>query len=406
MATTITTAADLQNMALDLTGDYELGNDIDCSGIANFKPVGGWGGAAAFTGSFDGKGYTISNLVVDRAADDKIGLFGETDGATIQNVTVEATLTGDDDMGGLVGISTGCTYTNCTLLVTIIGDADIGGMIGQSDGSDTFVNCNSSGTLTAEVDIGGLIGYIDSSATLTDCHSSCSIAGINTIGGLIGSAGTSALTRCYATGAIIATGTGIGGLIGMTTTTTLSRCFSSGNVSTSDPSTVIGGLVGYANLEEDNYNDCYSIGNVTASDAGGTHMAGGLVGRNWGSLVNCYSIGLLTVAGAGNKIGGLVGSQETDSSASYCFWDTETSGEADAVGDGLSTGITGKTTAQMKNKYTFKEEGWDFLTVWAMCIGGVIGYPCLLSIIPGCAHCWKGSVIIDQLVYQHAERMR
>ena len=100
----ITTATQLQNMNLSLTSDYELGNDIDCSGIANFEPIGGWNGTDPFTGSFDGKGYKISNLTVNRAADDYIGLFGETDGATISNVTLEDfTLTGDDYAGSLVG---------------------------------------------------------------------------------------------------------------------------------------------------------------------------------------------------------------------------------------------------------------------------------------------------------------
>ena len=37
---TITTAAELQNMNLDLAGDYVLGNDIDASSISNFDPVG------------------------------------------------------------------------------------------------------------------------------------------------------------------------------------------------------------------------------------------------------------------------------------------------------------------------------------------------------------------------------
>ena len=113
--TVITNAAGLQNMDLDLTDDYELGNNIDCSGIANFEPVGGWGGAAAFTGTFDGKGYRITGLTVNRAADDYIGLFGETDGVTIQNVTIEATITGDDNVGILAGSTNGGIFTDITV---------------------------------------------------------------------------------------------------------------------------------------------------------------------------------------------------------------------------------------------------------------------------------------------------
>ena len=60
--TTITTATDLQNMNLDLAGDYVLGNDIDASSIPNFDPVGD--AVTPFTGTFDGQGHTITGLTV------------------------------------------------------------------------------------------------------------------------------------------------------------------------------------------------------------------------------------------------------------------------------------------------------------------------------------------------------
>ncbi|GAJ10603.1 unnamed protein product, partial [marine sediment metagenome] len=53
MATTITTATQLQNMKDNLAENYELGGNIDCSGIGNFEPVGS--PATPFTGSFDGQ---------------------------------------------------------------------------------------------------------------------------------------------------------------------------------------------------------------------------------------------------------------------------------------------------------------------------------------------------------------
>ena len=39
MATIIYNATDLQNIDLDLTADYELASDINCSSIGNFEPV-------------------------------------------------------------------------------------------------------------------------------------------------------------------------------------------------------------------------------------------------------------------------------------------------------------------------------------------------------------------------------
>ena len=383
--TVITTAAGLQNMDLDLTDDYELGNNINCSGIANFEPVGGWGGAAAFTGTFDGKGYRITGLTVNRAADDYIGLFGETDGATIQNVTIEATITGDDNVGILAGSTNGGIFTDITVSGTVIGDTDVGGMLGETNDSEVITNCVSSGSVTGTSDTGGLIGETNGGETLIDCHSSCSLSAGDTAGGLIGGAyGDATITRCYATGNLVATGDDIGGLIGDTSYTTLSRCYATGNITSSDTTVgYLGGLVGFAPGyvgDGDGFTDCYSTGNITANNVGGSHEIGGFIGRNYGYLRNCYSIGLLTAAGAGNLIGGLVGRQEAGASTTACFWDKTTSGEADAVGDGLSTGITGRTTAQMKDLNTIIAAGWSIPSIWNVSPGCNGGYPCLVGV--------------------------
>ena len=61
----------LQNMNLDLAGDYTLANDIDASatsgwnGGLGFVPIGTFG--SGFSGSLDGQGFTISNLFINRS---------------------------------------------------------------------------------------------------------------------------------------------------------------------------------------------------------------------------------------------------------------------------------------------------------------------------------------------------
>jgi hypothetical protein len=52
------------------------------------------------------------------------------------------------------------------------------------------------------------------------------------------------------------------------------------------------------------------------------------------------------------------------SSITTCFWDSQTSGQTDGVGSGTSTGVTGKTTAEMKQKATFTN--WDFVETWGI----------------------------------------
>ncbi len=77
--------------AANTTGFYILGANIDCSGEANMA-VGnpGWE-ANGFSGTFDGRNLTISNIKLtwDNATSGYGGLFGNLDGCTIRNVVFD-----------------------------------------------------------------------------------------------------------------------------------------------------------------------------------------------------------------------------------------------------------------------------------------------------------------------------
>lgn len=82
---------DLNNVRQNLTGSYILMNDLDeeTAGYGTFNSGEGWmpigTESAAFTGTFDGNGHTISGLTIDRGTGNN-GLFGATLDATIENV--------------------------------------------------------------------------------------------------------------------------------------------------------------------------------------------------------------------------------------------------------------------------------------------------------------------------------
>ena len=76
--TQISDCAGLQNMNQNLAEDYELSGNINCDVAPfntgeGFHPVGNF--SDEFTGTFDGKGYTISGLFIDRSSADYVGLF-------------------------------------------------------------------------------------------------------------------------------------------------------------------------------------------------------------------------------------------------------------------------------------------------------------------------------------------
>ena len=91
--------------------------DIDASGTtswnsgAGFSPIGNT--TTLFTGSYDGQGFEIDGLFIERSATSWIGLFGYTNGSEISNLgLINVDITGDTHTGGLVGEQ----YNNSTVI--------------------------------------------------------------------------------------------------------------------------------------------------------------------------------------------------------------------------------------------------------------------------------------------------
>ena len=76
MAIEVATAADLNNVRNNLSGDYIQVANIDLSGYGSWTPIGEYDpvGGNWFTGTYNGGGYTISNLNVGSAVAENIGL--------------------------------------------------------------------------------------------------------------------------------------------------------------------------------------------------------------------------------------------------------------------------------------------------------------------------------------------
>jgi len=384
---------DLQDMEDDLTAYYELANDIDASATsgwnegAGFAPIGDWRGY--FTGHFDGKGFAIDQLFINRPTTRNVGLFGEIRPAGIKNVELTSCdITGKDYVGALVG-----------------------DLYGYAGGIITIEGCSSSGSVSGESFIGGLFGEVCKYTyriQVQDCHSSCTVISTESYaGGLIGRISSSDASNCYATGAVTVVAGDVfcyaGGFVGAVASGVISKCYAEGNVSATSDNTLsrrteVGGFVGSLGGSSSQLSDCYARGNATASATNGLEYAGGFLGRTWYPSIsenefcdNCFSTGIPTGANAGGFCG-----EKTEFTITNCFWDTETSGQD------TSDGGTGKTTAQMKTESTFTDAGWDFTTpIWYINPTINDGYPAFIGVVTRI----KGNPNIDQLIYHHVERM-
>ena len=197
----------------------------------------------------------------------------------------------------------------------------------------------------------GLFGRVGSGGVITDLGiQDIDIVGGDYVGGLIGKNEGGTISNCYSSGTTRGLAY-IGGLIGSNECGTVNHCYSDVIITAWDSTfdSYAGGLAGYNG--SGTLTSCYATGSVNG--AGST--VGGLAGENHGTLTACYATGF--VAGT-SLTGGLVGWNQ--GTLNRCFWDTQISGKTVGVGYGTSTGVTGKTTTEMKTLSTFASMGWDF----------------------------------------------
>jgi hypothetical protein len=205
MATLISTPSQLQAMNNNLTGSYELANDIDMKGIT-FVPI---GESTAFTGNLDGKGFVISNLKIISELNG-IGLFGliNNPSTVIKNLgLIDCDISGSDLynwVGGIIGTLNSGTIENCYSTGKITGKYMVGGLVGRHVNNGLVKNCWSSATVTGLSRVGGLIGYVSTTTALVQNsyatgHSEATEVGTTfPSGGLIGdNRGTTNVTNSY-----------------------------------------------------------------------------------------------------------------------------------------------------------------------------------------------------------------
>ncbi|WP_027450761.1 FIVAR domain-containing protein [Xylanibacter brevis] len=159
-----------------LTADVDFA-DVTFTGIGN--------GSNHFTGTFDGQGHIVKNMVIDQPEESNIGFFNEIDnGAVIKNFTIDASCSvkGKAFTGAFVGHVSG----NGTALLECLGNEGTVETVNQNAGA--LVGCNTSGELKI---------------TAKNCYNAGAIKSGNEAGGLSGWFGNDAITvNCYNMGTV------------------------------------------------------------------------------------------------------------------------------------------------------------------------------------------------------------
>ena len=120
-----------------------LANDIDLGG-EEFTPIGTFGSASYFKGTFDGRGYAIRGLsITDEQKEENNALFGHL-GGTVRNLSVYGFVQGNCCGGIASHIAGHAVIFNCSTFVTI--DANRGGGIGDNIKTADVIACYSACT--------------------------------------------------------------------------------------------------------------------------------------------------------------------------------------------------------------------------------------------------------------------
>ncbi len=211
----------------------------------------------------------------------------------------------------------------------------IGGFEGEFNGNG-YVIKNLTTTVPSSK-LQGLFGYIEngkvSNLGLEDVY----VSSTTGAGAIVGFGCQAEIINCYSTGMVISD-RAAGGLAGFADYTTISNCYSDARLN----AYYAGGLLGALDTGDTHISNSYSTGDINGN------YAGGLVGNVWCDISNSYATGSIT---SNTLSGGLIGScpsgTPTATTATNCYFNTETTGQTVGDGSGQVTNIQGVTTAEL-----------------------------------------------------------
>ena len=311
----IYTLQDLQNISQNLAGHYVLMNNINAAGHSIGSFITKAGGTAYFQGTFNGQGYTISNLnvqIADGLWNNVHSLFGnivcQANSSSIENVTF-SNVTLNNAVALLADeLSNGNQSTPCITQVTVRNmqfvstpssslseDAVIGGLVALSSGSSvTHVLMNMNyGNLgdSGYIDIGGIVGDTDTNGAalqndyihITPATSNSTLSAQNVGGTIAELMGGATFQNVGVSGTLAVSGSvqSLGGLIASANGANLTDAYS--NVSFTALGSVVNASNGIGNGLGDTLNNIYIIPSNLPTVSGSNASAGILLGFAMGA---------------------------------------------------------------------------------------------------------------------------
>ena len=298
---------------------FELTQDIDLEGNEEKQ----WTPIDDFEGTFDGKGYSISNIYIEQTLQKRstssFGLFGLAEG-TIQNLNVE-----NSNIKVIVGDYTSTAY--------------IGGIAGRVGSYGKILNCSFAGTIDAEANNAKMTGL--------------------SIGGICGEYENEVIESCYNAGTINVSIKSISfGVVNPEGTLEL----------------YISGICNTPKVESNTLSieNSYNTGSINVSVNDFKHSqdilyglsVSGIAHGNKSSITSCYNTGEIKVTGSNNNNGCIMrinGIGDTTNEINHCYniGTIETTGLINTGETAITMygSISGSAGATYNNNYYLPQDG-------------------------------------------------
>ena len=396
----ISTVEELQAIQNNLNDNYMLKGNINASATkgwnsgAGFKPIGGDG--SGFTGVFDGMGYAINDLYINRASDDYVGLFGVVgqDGI-LKNFTLTGAVTGRHETGAITGMNKG-SISHVINEAKVVGQSTVGGIVGYNAGRLEVVT--NKGFVNGSQRTGGISGYNAATGIISEAVNNADVTGLAKeppyIGGICGynEGGRVEKIKNYGTvtgaldiggivghnyGGVIDTAENYGKVVGLNTPELnnkqqvggiagmnrgngiINNAYNEGAV---EGYVLVGGIVG-TNFISGTVSNVVNKGSVSAEK-----QVGGIAGKNDDIIINAKNDAAVT---GEDYIGGIVGYNEADTTGRLENVNNSFNGIVTGHGKQIG-GITGRN--ESKGTIINSSNQGNINAVNASYVSGIAGY--------------------------------
>ena len=299
----ISTAYELAAISANCKGHYVLANDIKLE--LPWKTIDAKDG---FSGTLDGKGHTISGLVLKG----ENGFFSNITGGTVKNLKFSDVSVSQSFDGGIIAA---CNYgyiENCAVSgnIDVQKAKKIGSVTGENNGR--IANCSVSLTIScgSDAQIGGICAV--NNAVIERCAFSGKITqnGKNAeIGGICAADNEGYISESAADFAVSVKGGSsyVGGICALSQDSQIYKCAAMGSSAQSGEESGAGGIC--AEAEGASVYNCFSTMSF-ASDAKAA-ISGGICAKAYGANIqNTYSAGTIKLSGENAVAGGICAAAE------------------------------------------------------------------------------------------------